>query len=104
MEKVDEHITKLYEAIAHVKDENHELNLKLTRIEGNVTSINTLVTVMAKEVKDLSGVILSKIMPICEDSQFWVGRIKQGVFWISVISVGGGFVGVIFAVVKEIVQ
>ena len=98
---IEEHgkqIDRLFEHIHEIKNENHEqriieveMKADIKHIKGRIDNgMSTTITSISKDVKDLNVLIMSKIMPICEDSQFWVGKIKYAVFWVSVIAIGGG--------------
>ena len=92
------------------KDQIHEINIKMTEMNGDIKHIKTrldngmsvTITHISQEIKELTKTILEDVIPICKDSQYWVDKLKLAIYWVSVMAVGGGFVSILFFVLKSV--
>jgi hypothetical protein len=79
-DKLDEHDKKI-----------HHLEIQLTEIKGTVDHIKDRIdNGMSTTITKIWDKINVDIMPAVQDSTFWVGKLKQAVFWIAVMAFVGG--------------
>lgn len=86
-----------------------EIEKRQIKMEGDVTHIrdridngmsSTIQDVKTK-MDDLALVIAGKIMPTIKDSEFWVGKIKIGIFGIFMTSICGGIVWISIHLIRQ---
>ena len=71
---------------------------KIQEIEKSLVKIDADVTHIKERIDNGMSVTITKmwermnedIMPVIQDSKFWIGKIKWGFFWITTIAIGGG--------------
>ena len=68
-----------------------QLEVKLVKIEGDVSHIRERMdNGISQTVTNIWEKMNQDIIPAVQDSQFWIGKIKWGMFMIVVLVVGGG--------------
>ncbi len=71
----------------------HNLELQITEISADVKHIKERIdNGMSRTIDKIWNLINADIMPAVKDSQFWVNKIKVGIFWLTVVALGGGMV------------
>ncbi len=98
--------------MADMESRVHDLEKEQTGIKIGVTKISSDVehiksridNGISNTVTDIHKKITEEIIPSINDHSYWVGKWKAAIFWIAVIAVGGGFVTVLWNVVKHFIE
>ena len=89
----------------------HALEKAQIKMQGDISHIkerldnglSTTVTNLDKKFDNLNNKIDGYIMPVCKRSEDVIDRVLGVVFWTAGIGVGGGFLAVVFFVVKAMI-
>ncbi|MFA6635692.1 MAG: hypothetical protein WCV56_01080 [Candidatus Omnitrophota bacterium] len=78
-----------------------EGDIRFTELSGDVKHIKDRIdNGLSKTIAQIKDK-MDEFMPLVKDSSEWAGKFKQGIFYISVISVGGGLVSLAFYLVRS---
>lgn len=84
------------------------LEKRMSHVEIHVAEVRKDVEHMKDELKDNISPTMGKIWdkvnemcPLVKENSFWVGKWKQAIFYLAVVGVGGGLIGLAFFLVKK---
>lgn len=90
--------------IKELQDRYNQLNLVVSEVRGDVRHVKDRIDNGISSTLSKVWDKLQEIVPIVKDNQDWVTRVKQAMWWISVIGVGGGLVSIAFVIMRKIVN
>jgi hypothetical protein len=92
----DEEVRKIYKELANAEVSRAKL---IKDIQALASIINNGLTNDIIHIKEM----LMALVPNIKDNTYWVGKWKQGIFWIAVMAVGGGGIATAFYLVRNFV-
>jgi len=86
--------------------EDHEVrirNLEMHQVEmaGDIKYIKSKIDNGVSSTIEKIFSKLDEIVPLVRSNTYWMDKVKQGFWWCSVIGVGGGFIAVLFMVLRK---
>ena len=77
------------------------LDERIAKVEATVEYISDAVrNHIPSALREISNK-LDNICPAVKENTYWVGRIKQGMYWVSIVGFGGGILSLIFYLARR---
>ena len=82
----------------------HEADIRFAELSGDVKHIKDRIdNGLSKTIVEIKNK-MDEFMPLVKDSSEWAGRFKQAVYFVAVISFGGGLISLAFHFAAMIAQ
>lgn len=95
---------EIKEQLKEHEEKLREADIRFTELSGDVKHIKDRIdNGLSKTVCEIRQK-MDEFMPLVRESSEWAGRFKQAIYFIAVISVGGGLISLAFQLVAMITE
>ena len=81
----------------------HSIEISMTKLDGDVSHIKSrLDNGISLTLNSINASINEIIKPMLKDHDWWVGTVRFGFKWITIIAIGGGLAAISFGIIKKV--